>query len=114
MFKFNIVAWNVHGIRSQTKRVKIMDYVSKLKADILLLQETHLLQSEEKCLSDSNYSIIFSSCYNSRQRGVSILVHKRIPFTLNSTVTDSEGRYIIIQATIYLAPQHLSTQRSRI
>uniref|UniRef100_A0A3Q1BRK9 exodeoxyribonuclease III n=1 Tax=Amphiprion ocellaris TaxID=80972 RepID=A0A3Q1BRK9_AMPOC len=101
MFKFNIVAWNVHGIRSQTKRVKIMDYVSKLKADILLLQETHLLQSEEKCLSDSNYSIIFSSCYNSRQRGVSILVHKRIPFTLNSTVTDSEGRYIIIQATIF-------------
>uniref|UniRef100_A0A3Q1CLT5 Reverse transcriptase domain-containing protein n=1 Tax=Amphiprion ocellaris TaxID=80972 RepID=A0A3Q1CLT5_AMPOC len=78
-----------------------MDYVSKLKADILLLQETHLLQSEEKCLSDSNYSIIFSSCYNSRQRGVSILVHKRIPFTLNSTVTDSEGRYIIIQATIF-------------
>uniref|UniRef100_A0A3P8RW21 exodeoxyribonuclease III n=1 Tax=Amphiprion percula TaxID=161767 RepID=A0A3P8RW21_AMPPE len=86
MFKFNIVTWNVHGIRSQTKRVKIMDYVSKLKADILLLQETHLLQSEEKSLSDSNYSIIFSSCYNSRQRGVSILVHKRVPFTLNSTL----------------------------
>uniref|UniRef100_A0A3P8TN36 exodeoxyribonuclease III n=1 Tax=Amphiprion percula TaxID=161767 RepID=A0A3P8TN36_AMPPE len=84
MFKFNIVAWNVHGIRSQTKRVKIMHYVSKLKADILLLQETHLLQLEEKSLSDLNYSIIFSSCYNSRQRGVSILVHKRIPFTLNN------------------------------
>uniref|UniRef100_A0AAQ5WX91 Endonuclease/exonuclease/phosphatase domain-containing protein n=1 Tax=Amphiprion ocellaris TaxID=80972 RepID=A0AAQ5WX91_AMPOC len=82
----NTHTWNVHGICSQTKRVKIMDNVSKLKADILVLQETHLLQSEEKSLTDSNYSIIFSSCYNSRQRGVSILVHKRVPFTLKSIV----------------------------
>ena len=101
MSMLNIVSWNVHGIRSQTKRIKILDYVSKLKADILLLQETHLLQSEEKSLTDPNYNIIFSSCYNSRQRGVSILVHKRVPFILNGTITDPEGRYIIIQATLF-------------
>ena len=40
MSKLNLVSWNEHGIRLKTKKIKILDYVSKLKADILLLQET--------------------------------------------------------------------------
>ena len=101
MSHLNLVSWNVHGIRSQAKKIKVMDFVTKLKTDIFLLQETHLLKSEEKSLKDPNFNQIFSSCYNNRQRGVSIMVHKRLPFTLNSTVTDPEGRYVIIQATIF-------------
>ena len=81
--------------------MKVLDYVTKLKADIILMQETHLLQTEDKTLTDPNFNQIFSSCYNSRQRGVSILVHKRLLFTLNNMTTDPEGRYIIIQATIF-------------
>lgn len=101
MTQLTLVSWNVHGIPSQTKIIKILEYVTKLKADIFLLQETHLLKSEENSLIDSNFNQIFSSCYNNRQRGVSILIHERLPFMLNSMITDSEGRYIIVQATIF-------------
>lgn len=100
MLQLNLVSWNVHGVRSQAKKLKILDYVTKLKADILLLQETHLLKTEENSLIDSNYNQCYSSSFNSRQRGVSILVHKRVQFTLTNMLTDPEGRFIIIQATI--------------
>lgn len=70
MTQLTLVSWNVHGIPSQTKIIKILEYVTKLKADIFLLQETHLLKLEENSLIDSNFNQIFSSYYNNRQRGV--------------------------------------------
>ena len=101
MAKITFVSWNVHGIRSQAKKTKILDYVTKLKADILLLQETHLLQTEDKSLLTPNFHQIFSSCHNSRQRGVSILIHKSLGFSLKNVMTDAEGRYVILQAMIF-------------
>ncbi|KAF7650781.1 hypothetical protein LDENG_00120640 [Lucifuga dentata] len=101
MQPLTLVSWNVRGIRSQAKKTKIMNYITKLNADICLLQETHLSQPEEKLMINPQFSQAFSACYNSRQRGVTILIHRKVPFTLNSTVIDPEGRYIIIQATIF-------------
>ena len=88
MQPLTLVSWNVRGIRSQAKKTKIMNYITKLNADICLLQETHLSKSEEKNMIGP-------------QRGVTILIHRRVPFILNSTVLDPEGRYIIIQTTIF-------------
>ncbi|KAF7640923.1 hypothetical protein LDENG_00005200 [Lucifuga dentata] len=101
MQPLTLVSWNVHGICSQAKKTNIMNYITKLNVDICLLQETHLSQSEEKLMISPQFSQAFSACYNSRQRGVTILIHRRVPFILNSTVIDPEGRYIIIQATIF-------------
>ncbi|KAF7649677.1 hypothetical protein LDENG_00137760 [Lucifuga dentata] len=101
MQPLTVVSWNVHGIRSQAKKTKIMNYITKLNADICLLQETHLSQSEEKLMISPQFSQAFSACYNSRQRRVTVLIHRRVPFILNSSVIDPEGRYIIIQATIF-------------
>ena len=95
------ISWNVHGIRSQAKKIKVLDHVTRLKADIVLLQETHLLQTEDKSLLTPNFHQIFSSCHNSRQRGVSILIHKRLDFSLKNVIKDAEGRYVIVQATIF-------------
>lgn len=46
-------------------------------------------------------SSIFSAYFNSRQRGVAILIHKNIKFIHNNTITDPEGRFIIINITIH-------------
>lgn len=50
MSHLKIVSWNVRGINSPAKRSKILNHLKKLKADICLLQETHLLESEHKKL----------------------------------------------------------------
>lgn len=101
MTYINFVSFNVNGFRSQAKRTKIMEYIIKLKADLFFMQESHLAKSEEKYLSNSNFNLMYSASYNSRQRGVAILVHKRILFTLNNAIADPDGRFIIVQATIY-------------
>ena len=49
-------SWNVRGINSQIKRSKILNHLKKLNADICLLQETHLLESEHKKLQNSQFS----------------------------------------------------------
>lgn len=93
-------SWNVRGINSPIKRSKILNHLKKLNADICLLQETHLLESEHKKLQTSQFSHIFSSSYSSKKRGVAILIRRNLSVTINKTIADTEGRYIIINSTI--------------
>uniref|UniRef100_A0A671XQU5 Uncharacterized protein n=1 Tax=Sparus aurata TaxID=8175 RepID=A0A671XQU5_SPAAU len=74
----NLITWNVRGIRARPKRTGILNHLIKLK-----------LQSQQ-------FNQVFSATYNSRQRGVCILVNKRIPLIHHSTITDPDGRYIIM------------------
>lgn len=100
MSNLNFVSFNVNGFRSQAKRIKILEYITKIKADIFFMQESHLAKSEEKYLSNSNFNLMYSASYNSRQRGVAILIRKRILYTLINAIADPEGRFIIAQANI--------------
>lgn len=99
MQTLNLVTWNMFGFRNQAKRAKIIDHLIKLKADICFIQETHLTNSEQQP-NIKHYHKIFSSTFNSKQRGVSILVSKTIPFALHKTAIDPDGRFIIINAAI--------------
>lgn len=100
MQSLKIISWNVRGFRTQEKRIKIMNHLTKLRADICFLQETHVTEKELSNIKLIQFEQIFSSTYNSRQRGVSILINKNIPFVHNSTVTDPDGRFIIINISI--------------
>lgn len=101
MSKMKFSGWNIRGIGSQAKMTKVLTHLIKLQADVISLQETHLSPSEQQKLKYSQYNQVFSATFNSRQRGVSILIHKTLPLVINSTITDPEGRYIIIHASLY-------------
>jgi len=85
----------------EAKRTKVLDHLNKLQADICLLQETHLCPSEPHKLKSSEYNRVYSATYNSRKRGVSILMNKTIPLIINSTIIDPEECYIIIHASFF-------------
>ena len=72
------VSWNIRGIGSQAKKTQIFNHLTKLQADICLLQETHLSESDHVKIKSPQYSQTFSTFYNSRQRGVSILIKNNI------------------------------------
>lgn len=44
---------------------------------------------------------VFYSSYNSKSRGVAILLHRSLPFTLDKTISDKEGRYVLLSGYLY-------------
>lgn len=67
-------------------------------------QETHLTNLDLQHLKFKQYSQIFSATYNSKQRGVSILICKNIQFVNKTSIIDPEARYVIITASINSTP----------
>lgn len=100
MQTLKLITWNVRGFHTTSKRIKVINHLVKLRADICFLQETHLTDTELQHLHFKQFDKIFSSTFNSKQRGVSILINKKINFTLNSSTADPDGRFIIINISI--------------
>ena len=102
--KVTVSCWNVAGLNSPIKRTRILCHLAKLKSEIALLQETHLTQAEAAKLKQKWVGQVYHSGFNSKSRGVAILVHKKTPFVLSSSIADPEGRYIIVDGLIYNEP----------
>uniref|UniRef100_A0A3Q0RVA3 exodeoxyribonuclease III n=1 Tax=Amphilophus citrinellus TaxID=61819 RepID=A0A3Q0RVA3_AMPCI len=71
------------------------------KIQIALLQEVHLVDKEHSKLKQDWVDQAFYSSFSSNRRGVAILVHRAVPFVPESYKQDSEGRYILIQGSLW-------------
>uniref|UniRef100_A0A8C6K9K2 exodeoxyribonuclease III n=1 Tax=Nothobranchius furzeri TaxID=105023 RepID=A0A8C6K9K2_NOTFU len=96
-----IMTLNVKGINHIIKRLKIVSSLKKDRVQIALLQETHLTDSEHLKLKRDWVGQISSSSFDSKSRGVALLIHKNLPFTLNAIVRDTDGRFILITGLLY-------------
>jgi len=87
-----IVSLNVKGISNPVKRSKILSKMKREKAQIVLLQETHLSAIEhEKMRRMGSTRAYYSSYRSGRRRGVIILISQRLPFEYISEISDKEG-----------------------
>ena len=66
--------------------VKIYYTGMKEKANIVLLQETHLDDKEHEKLKREWVGQIYYSSFSTSKRGVAILINKNTPFTLRSVL----------------------------
>ncbi|KAJ1106315.1 hypothetical protein NDU88_003716 [Pleurodeles waltl] len=91
------------------KRKKILSYFQSKKADIALIQETHLDNIEsDKLRRDWVGKVLFSCCPEDqgikggtpRKCGVAILIRKSLPTTIIKTWNDTEGRYTFVKLKI--------------
>ena len=98
------LSWNVKGLGHQIKRSKVLSHLKHLKADIAFIQETHMRPKDHMRLRKSWVNQIFHSNFNSKSRGVAILVHKRIQFIPTNTISDPNGRYLIITGSLFQTP----------
>lgn len=101
MSNLKIVSLNVKGFNNAVKRQKILTFLKKEKTQIALLSETHLNDLEHLKLRRSWVGQVFYSSYNTNSRGVAILIHRCLPFTLEKTIKDNNGRYILISGYLY-------------
>lgn len=99
--QYRCLTLNVKCINYYIKRKRIINYLKQHRIDIAFLQETHLTDKEHVKLIQGGYNQVFYSSFTSRARGVAILISKKIPLQLTSTLKDKGGRYVIIQGSIY-------------
>lgn len=100
----NIVTWNVRGLGGPIKRCKVLSHLKSLSTDIAFLQETHLCREDHVRLRKPWVGQIFHSNFNSKSRGVAILIHKRIRFSPDQIHSDPYGRYIIVSGLLFETP----------
>lgn len=99
-----LISWNVKGMNHPIKRTRIFTHLKSLGADIIFLQETHLLSTDCSKLQRGWVDHIFCSNYGARARGVAILIKKGTPFAASQVITDTNGRYIIITGKLHGTP----------
>lgn len=96
----DIVSYNVNGIRSESKRRTIFNFLKTTKAKIILLQETHSLPGDESIWSNEWGSKIIFSHGSNFSKGTAILFHRDFPYKVENVRLDINGRYILLEINI--------------
>ena len=95
-----ITTLNVRGIKQNAKHKEMWLYFNKMKADIIILQETHSVKEDEVVWNAEFDSKILYSHGESNARGVAILFKPKLNVQIAKTTIDKNGRYIIADCTI--------------
>lgn len=100
-----VLSLNVNGLGNPVKRSKIINKLKKEKTLVNLLQETHLSEAEHEKLKRFGFRhTYYSSHYNTRQRGVTILISNHIQFDFHKKIKDSNGQYLILKGILDQTP----------
>ena len=73
-----ISSWNVNGLGSYVKRRKVLTYLKQRNSDVVMLQETHLLEKDTLRIHDRWIGLAYHNTFNQKKRGVSILFSKKL------------------------------------
>lgn len=92
MTTLKIVSWNVRGIGSREKRIKIFHHLNDLQADTS--------KTAAPIFTSPQFPHTYLACHNSKQRGVAIMINKKHIFIHTNTIADPEGRFIIIHISL--------------
>uniref|UniRef100_A0A3P9HFR2 exodeoxyribonuclease III n=1 Tax=Oryzias latipes TaxID=8090 RepID=A0A3P9HFR2_ORYLA len=96
-----ITTLNVKGINHVIKRRKVLSMLKKDGVQIALLQETHLTNLEHLKLKRDWVGQIYYSSFNSKSRGVAILIHQNLALTVDKVIQHADGRYILVTGLLY-------------
>ena len=95
-----IITQNVRGMRDRVKRRAIFLHLRK-KAKIICLQETHS-SPEDVQFWESEWG---GPCYWSHgttdSKGCAVLIDRDADFKVNNCISDSDGRYVLLQYSLY-------------
>ena len=92
----NIIFLNVRGLKDTIKRRSIFNYYRKC-ANVICLQETHSESVMEGIWKSEWGGKIFFSHGLSNSRGVCILIGNELPYQVVQSLSDSEGRLVIVE-----------------
>ena len=89
-----LISLNSQGLRSPDRRKTAFSYFLRHRPDIILFQETHWTDDIEMQIQHEwDGEIIFNHGTNTA-RGVAILFHSRLDYTVKQTRSDNDGRIL--------------------
>ena len=101
MVKLTILSLNVWGLNVNIKRVKCQELMCRTKADIVLIQESHLKQGDVQKMQNKQYMVVSSSSSGSSSKGVVIMFKRNLPVKIDGTSNDRSGRMAYVCTSIY-------------
>ena len=102
--KCGFLSWNVRGLGTPQKRSQVITNILQTKAQIICLQETHMIPDTTNQLCKPWIQWSIHSSYSTYARGVSLLVHRSVPWKCFQKKVDPEGQYVFVQAQVYDIP----------
>lgn len=99
-----LASWNVRGLNNPIKRGKAFAHLKSPSTDTIFLQETHLKNDSYSRLRCRLIGNIYHSSFPAKGRGTEIRMRKGIPFIHKATISDKEGRFLIVTGEIYSTP----------
>ena len=100
MVKGKLISLNTRGISNFRKRRTIFTWLRKQKPDIVFLQETHSTRGNEVLWKREWGATLFCSHGANNARGVAILIRNNFDCTVEESIVDSNGRFIILKVLL--------------
>ena len=102
MADFDLITYNVRGLRDFKKRRKLFNYLKKHSSSqgIIFLQETHSTKDVEKFWKAQWGGQIMFSHGRNDSRGVLIAFREGLHFTVEKEMKDSKGRILMLKSVI--------------
>ena len=98
--ELRIASLNVRGLRDNTKRREVFNWLRKKNFQIYMLQETHCTENtNDLWRTEWGYQACFTS-YESNKTAVCILFNNNFNFQILRAITDPLGRFIICDLKI--------------
>ena len=93
----SIITLNVSGLKAQTKRQRLAEWLQKQDPYICCLQETHLKTRDTYRLKVKGWKKIFHANGDQKKAGEAILISDQIDLEIKTVKRDKEGYYIVIK-----------------
>lgn len=94
MTTLKFMTYNGRGLNTCIKRYNIQREINLYKADVVLLQETHISQDSNLKIISKDYLVWFIGDSPTKSaKGITIRFARGVRFILDNRKTDPEGRY---------------------
>ena len=98
--QIRILSANCQGLRNKSKRKDVINYLQGLDPNIICLQDTHLVKSEENELRSLSNCECLISGIKSNSRGVAILMMNNFEYKINISKADNDGNMLYVDIDI--------------
>ena len=96
--KLQILSFNPNSIEKNPKRERVLKYLKKKEADVILLSDTRLSKEAETLVKEEWSGQAYFASFTSQARGVAILISKDSPIKVceDSIIRDKSGNMIVL------------------
>ena len=95
------ILYNVNSIVMSQKCNEVIRYLCDKQADVILLQEMHITQEQERWFSTQWGSKIWFSNGSSNSKGIAVLFSKIMQIQVHNVIKSENSRYIILYLTLF-------------